>query len=69
MKWCNKNKTDRREHWATVKAPSQENAKLAADWCRAQTSTGSFYNHYTNTRFWFEEEADAIMFTLTWANR
>jgi hypothetical protein len=49
-----------------VPAPSRQVKQEAADWCRAQMSIGRFYNHYTNTRWWFECERDAILFALRW---
>lgn len=67
MKWNNKNKTVRRKTWYAVHAPKREDIKDAVKWCREYPSDGNFYNHYTNTRWWFEKENDAIMFALRWS--
>lgn len=67
MKWANIPKKERREQWHTVNAPLYEHVQEASMWCRAHPSTGRFYNHYTNTRWWFEKEEDALLFALTWS--
>lgn len=66
MKWHNKDKEIRRTQWHTAPAPAQSDARAAALWCRQQPSSGLFYNHYTNTRWWFERKKDALHFTLRW---
>lgn len=67
MIWCNFNKKIRRSIWFVAPAPKRIDVKLATKWCREQPSRGLFYNHYTNTRWWFEKEQDAIMFALRWS--
>jgi hypothetical protein len=67
MYWCNKSKQERRKNWITVQAPDRSLTREAHAWCRQQPSRGRFYHHYTNTRWWFESELDAIMFALRWS--
>ena len=69
MNWTNKNKEVRRTQWHTAPAPwPLSKAREAAIWCRRHPSSGHFYNHYTNTRWWFENEGDAILFTIKWSD-
>jgi hypothetical protein len=56
-----------RAGWYAIKAPTLANVKHAHEWCRMQESSGRFYRHYTNTRWWFEIEADAVLFALRWS--
>ena len=69
MKWTNKFKDARRSEWPAVIAPPNDVVKEAHAWCKKQKSAGYFYHHYTNTRWWFEHEADAICFVLTFGAR
>ena len=64
MKWSNKNKQERREHWFAVPPPEPRKQPDAYNWCRKSKSDGKFYYHYTNTRVWFEYESDAMVFAL-----
>lgn len=66
MKWHRANRKIRRRSWIAVNAPSREIKDQAAEWCKQTESTGKFYYHYTNTRWWFEKSDDAILFTLRW---
>lgn len=65
MKWRNIPKKERRANWVTAEAPHDDRVKDAHKWCVDYESTGGFYYHYTNTRWWFEFEEDAIIFALT----
>ena len=67
MRWDNIPKKERREEWYVVAAPHRHNIAKAAHWCRERPGNGYFYNHYTNTRWWFSLEADALLFALTWS--
>lgn len=67
MKWRNIDKKVRREQWHVAIAPKKHNVTAAQDWCKTHPSDGCFYNHYTNTRWWFEKEKDAVLFTLKWS--
>ena len=69
MKWTNKFKLIRRADWPVVSAPPMERVKEAHAWCAAQESTGYFYHHFTNTRWWFEHEQDAILFALAFGDK
>lgn len=67
MFWCNRSRKERRSYWYAVTAPDRSRVSEAAAWCRQWPSTGKFYYHYTNTRWWFELESDAVMFSLRWS--
>ena len=71
MKFKSINKYIRRDDWFTAVAPSHKSIKAAHKWCTDinNPSYRFFYHHYTNTRWWFESEQDAIMFALTWGGR
>jgi len=64
VKWCNPPKEERRNNWFTVPPPPRDKIKEAHKWCVQQESKGCFYHHYTNTRWWFQYEKDAIMFAI-----
>ena len=64
MKWCNKSKKERRANWFTAQPPVYTCINEVHQWCNKYESTGRFYYHYTNTRWWFEFEEDAILFAL-----
>lgn len=69
MKWHNGNKWVRRDEWFAVPPPKQESMKKAKVWCDNYHFGGRYYFHYTNTRWWFEDEKDAVLFGLTWSGR
>jgi hypothetical protein len=62
-------KKEVRKPWTTAVAPSREYIEAAHTWCCYQQSYGRFYRHYTNTRWWFEHEQDALYFALKWGGR
>ncbi len=66
MQWDNIPKEERMAKWYVVAAPKRCDIYKAASWCRAHNSHGRFYNHYTNTRWWFDREEDALLFSLMW---
>lgn len=71
MKWCNLEKETRRKDWFAIAISPEQHwgyrDRLDAHaWCVKYPSDGKFYHHYTNTRWWFEKESDALMFALTW---
>ena len=68
MKYWNKQKAER-SNWRTVTAPKIHNIHQAKLWCQRNGSNGRFYFHYTNTRWWFENEQDALAFSLTWSGK
>ena len=68
MKYWNKDK-ELRLQWAYVPPPASHLIPVAKRWCQQQASTHRFYFHYTNTRWWFENEHDATLFSLTWGAR
>lgn len=69
MKYWNKQKENRRQHWTTVPPPPIYKVQEAKRWCQQNESTGKFYFHFTNTRWWFEIKEDALAFTLKWSGR
>lgn len=69
MIWCNKNKNVRRSEWFVVPPPQRHRMQEAHTWCKDQPSSGKFYHHYTNTRWWFECEEDAVFFALKWSGQ
>lgn len=69
MNFHNEDKKLRRL-WPTAMAPAKHSTiKAAHAWCVLHPSKGRFYHHYTNTRWWFEDENDALMFTLKWGGQ
>lgn len=72
MKFTDKNRIERRTQWFTANPPQNNNIKKAKLWCdnyNAHPVVTGYYKHFTNTRWWFENEQDAIMFALTWSGR
>jgi len=67
MKWCNPPKEHRQNLWHVTPPCPRNSIKQSHKWCVEQESTGHFYHHYTNTKWWFENSEDAIMFALTWS--
>lgn len=67
MKWANPDKQIRRKQWIAMRAPPGRRVPEAVKWCRENGSDSKFYNHYTNTRWWFENPDDAILFALWWS--
>jgi len=67
MKFLNKKKKYR-ETWKTSPPPPIHQMKDAKKWCQQNVSKGKFYFHYTNTRWWFEFEDDALVFALIWGS-
>ena len=56
-----------RRTWPAVKSNVEQwDISKAHLWCKNHDSDGRFYWHYTNTRWWFEKEEDAMMFALKW---
>jgi hypothetical protein len=35
--------------------------------CQRNSSNGKFYFHFTNTKWWFENEDEALAFSLAWS--
>lgn len=69
MKFHNEDKKLRRL-WPTAISPEKHRTiKLAHAWCVLHPSMGRFYHHYTNTKWWFEDERDALMFSLRWSGQ
>jgi hypothetical protein len=68
MKYLNKKKVER-SSWPTAKPPKIHHRHDAKIWCQQQPGDKRFYFHYTNTRWWFEDEADALAFSLVWSGR
>ena len=69
MIWTNKLTSARQNFWHTTPACRTAKIEQAHEWCNAQESAGLFYHHYTNTRWWFEKEEDAVFFALKFSGR
>jgi len=69
MIWWNKDREERREKWFAVTAPKQRSISKAKNWCDHYHLSTRYYYHYTNTRWWFEHEQDAMLFALKWSGR
>lgn len=54
----------RMDTWFVVSPPPLGRFKEAHEWCKQNGSLEGFYHHYTNTRWWFESEDDALLFKL-----
>ena len=67
MQYANIAKKTRNTLWPAVKAPDYTAIEPAKKWCQEHPSNGKFYYHYTNTRWWFEKEEDALLFALRWS--
>ena len=81
MKYWNKDKRIRQEHWTKVDIAEPSVKEILAMmragknlpirehikyWCQHQESTGKFYHYYGSTTWWFEREEDAAWFILNW---
>ncbi len=69
MIWSNKDKIARRKNWFAVGPPKHDSMKAAMRWCDHYHLSTHYYYHYTNTRWWFEDEQDAFLFALHWSGR
>jgi len=59
-----------RSKWTAAPQPGLgDQWAKARDWCESNGSDSSFYFHYTKPNWWFENETDALLFTLTWTGR
>jgi len=66
MKYWNKDKRIRQEHW--IRIEHQWNISYAERKRRLQQlpGTGKFYMYFGTGTIWFEREQDAMLFALTW---
>lgn len=69
MKYWNKDKTTRRNHWFKVERSVGKNwnydtIKRAL---QREPSTGKFYLYYGSKTIWFEREQDAVWFELKYS--
>lgn len=84
MKYWNKSKKTRLEHWTAVERPvtwwyGANNSRAAFPeaqrieemkyWCQMQSSTGRFYFKDRGTTWWFERSKDAMWFLLNWSDK
>lgn len=65
MKYWNKQREYRRL-WLKVPGPPSNKIQDAKRWCQINNSEGKFYFHYSNKNWWFENQDDALAFSLAW---
>jgi len=63
MKYFNKRK-NARQHWATIHANPKHPSQQLKLWCQRHASPARFY--FVNTKWWFENPEDAVVFKLQW---
>jgi len=74
MKFNAGNKKTRSNLWTRVKVKGQYDIHYTIDreqkreWCKSQESNSYFYYHYASRYWWFENEQDALLFTLKWGS-
>ena len=66
MQWTNQYRSEKRSKWFVAPPPTTKNIRDAAQWCKQQPG-GLFYYHFSNTRWWFQREEDALIFALKWS--
>ena len=65
MKYWNKDKRIRQEHWHKVERPRPGwNYHSVKRELQLQDSPGKFYLYYGSTAIWFEREQDAMWYSL-----
>jgi hypothetical protein len=69
MKFDSSATVERKHSWATALPPDIHLRRKAKAWCDNYGSIGRYYYHYTNTRWWFEKESDAVWFSLHWSGK
>jgi hypothetical protein len=69
VKYWNKGKETRRQHWHTVQRPIRPGWHYARVKRELQLtdSPGRFYLYYGSDTVWFEREQDAVWFLLRWS--
>lgn len=69
MKYWNKDKRIRQQHWHAVKRTIGQKWNYAAVKRELQLtdSPGRFYLYYGSATVWFEREQDAVWWRLRWA--
>jgi hypothetical protein len=68
MKYWNKDKRIRQEHWFPVRLRHRHDHitySLVKRQLQHNSSTGKFYLYYGGNTVWFEQKQDAVWFTLT----
>lgn len=67
MKYWNKDKNTRQQHWFRVELPQKGwNYAQSKRELQLQDSPGKFYLYYGSNSVWFEREQDAMWFRLKW---
>ena len=67
MKYWNKDKRIRQQHWHVVNLGGQRNYANTKRELQLIDSSGKFYLYYGSRSIWFEREADAVWFALRWS--
>lgn len=66
MKYWNKDKRIRQEHWHRVDRGKSNYTTVKRE-LQLHDSPGKFYLYYGSATIWFEREQDATWFVLKWA--
>jgi len=64
MKYWNKDKRIRREHWFTVQRNNEQPYAEVKRQLQLIDSPGRFYLYFGSRTVWFEREQDAVWFSL-----
>ena len=64
MKYWNKSKKTREQHWHTVRCANAWKVKREL---QLKDSSGRFYLNYDSDIIWFEHEKDAVWAALKWS--
>lgn len=64
MKYWNKDKRIRQEHWFRVKKGNSKPYSAIKRQLQLIDSSGRFYLYYGSDTVWFEREEDAVWFSL-----
>jgi hypothetical protein len=69
MKYWNKDKKIRQQHWHAIQRPNHNKWNYASIKRELQLteSPGKFYLYYGSNTVWFEREQDAMIFMLRWS--
>jgi len=66
MKYWNKDKHIRQQHWHRIERPVHRdwNYNNTKRYLQLIDSPGKFYMYYGSTTIWFERESDAVWFSI-----
>ena len=65
MKYWNKDKRIRQQHWHRVERPTQgQNYQETKRFLQSIDSPGKFYLYFGSSTIWFERKQDAVWYAL-----